>query len=190
MDTRNLLSVRPQQNWIRSIFWANLDNDLEIHAAARFGFFACLFVSSLALVSGLIGGTPLAALVDILFFFMAGLGVRQFSRLATVAALAMFTVERIVQLAAGQVRFFNIVGIVVGAILFNALRAAYAAYETKLTNSGDPAGSGSPNEIVRRIDDLPRTLWPKLQMAFQFYLVGLIALMFIGYVVDRIGLLQ
>ncbi len=48
----------------------------------------------------------------------------------------------------------------------------------------------SPRDWLESLEALPGWLWPKIWIAFRFYLVGLIALMLAGFVVSRAGLLS
>jgi hypothetical protein len=193
VDTVDLPPARPEPSRLKTLFWPDLTDEIEIHDAARHGYYACLFICGSTLFVVLTGGVALAALVDIFFFLMAGFGIRQLSRLASVAGFVMFLVEKAAMLAAGQAGFFSFVGILIAAILLNAVRAAYAARE--LRPAGDVDQIANPpfvasNAFAGWLETLPWMLWPKLRTAFKFYLAGLIALMIIGVVVNQLGVLR
>lgn len=141
----------------------------------------------------LMGSSPLAATIDFCFFFMAALGVRQLSRLASVAAFFMVLVERVAALMAGQIGPSSVTGILVAAILLNSIRAAYAAHEMR--PAGDIDAIANPpyraeSAAAGWLETLPWLLWPKFRLAFKFYLAGLSVMMLVGAIVRQVGLLQ
>ena len=193
METLSLTPGPKEQNWFKRIFWPQLEDEADVHDAARHGYYACLLICLSTLVMMVLAGFPIGALVDIFFFLMAGVGIRQLSRLASVAAFMMFLVERAAALVSGQAGPFSILGLLMGAILLNSVRAAYAARE--LRPAGDIDAIANPPMVASSdlwgwLDTLPWILWPKLRVAFMFYLVGLIAMMLVGVVVRQVGLLQ
>ena len=183
--------VRPEQRWPQRIFWNALEDLADAQDAARHGYFACLFICISTLLIMMLDRSLLGGLLDIVFYGMAGLGIRQLSRLAAVAAFLFFLVERAVALMAGHLGFFGVAGLLIAAILLNAVRAVYAARE--LRPDGDlhrpPLTPEWPNWVTW-LETLPPVLWPKLRIAFQFYMVGMIAMMLVGVLVRYVGLIQ
>ncbi len=191
MDIRDLARNPQSTGSLRAIFWANLKDEAEVNDAARFGYYACLFICLTTFFAMLIGGTLLAALVDIFFFFMAGLGIRQHSRLAAVSAVGLFAVEKLVTLASGQVGFLTLVTLPMGLILLNAARAAYVAPQFPAIQqpmANPPAAE--PQDWLARVERLAWSLWPRLQLAFKFYVAGMIVLFLVGMIVRRMGLVD
>ena len=136
-------------------------------------------------------GSLLGGLVDIIFFGMAALGIRQLSRLAAVAAFLFFLVERAVALVTGHVGVFGVAGLPIAAILLNAVRAVYAARELRPdVDLAWFANTPMLPDWMRWLETLPPLLWPKLQIAFKFYMVGIIAMMLVGVLVRYVGLIQ
>ena len=177
MHTSDLLFARRSPSWGRVFLWADLSDPVQSHRAARCGYYACLALAAFALFLGLLDGTPLAALVDVFFFSLAGLGIHQHSRLAAVSALVMFLAERAAMLSVSPWRLSTLLSFLAAPLLLNALRAA----QTPLA---------PPTSSEHRLDALPPVLWPKVRRAFNFYLVGLILLMLAGFFVRQVGLLQ
>ena len=176
--------VRTETSRWKVLFWPDLIDEVEIHDAARNGCYACLFICGSTAVLTMAAGTPLAGLVDIFFFLMAGFGIRQLSRLAAVSAFVLYLVERAVALVGGQVGFSSFAGILAAIVLFHALRAAYAAKELGLE------GNGGRIAHPDQLEMLSLKLWPMVRGAFRFYLAGMVALMLVGWVVNRVGLLK
>ena len=191
MDTLGLAPVRTQQTWPQRIFWNALDDLADVQDAARHGYFACLFICVSTLLIMVLDGSLLGGLVDILFFGMAGLGIRQLSRLAAVAAFILFLVERTIALVTGHIGVFGVVGLLIAAILLNAVRAVYAAKELRpdLDMDRPPMTAEWPTWMTW-LETLPPLLWPKLHIAFNFYIVGMIAMMLVGVLVRYVGLIQ
>lgn len=193
MNTLGLTPAGPQPNWFVRVFWPSLRDEAEVHDAARHGYFACLFLCASVLVLMLMGGSPLAATIDIAFYFMAALGVRQLSRLASVAAFVMVLAERAAALLSGNLGALSVLGILVAAVLLNSVRAAYIAREMR--PAGDVDAISNPpytahSESAGWLETLPWLLWPKVRLVFRFYLVGLMVMMLVGVVVRQVGLLQ
>ncbi len=186
VNTLGLAPVRPEQSWPKRIFWNALDDLADVQDAARHGYFACLFICVSTLLIMVLDGSLLGGLVDIFFFGMAGLGIRQLSRLAAVAAFVLFLVERAIALVTGHVGVFGVVGLLVAAILLNAVRAVYAARDDR---DRPPMTPEWPNWITW-LETLPPLLWPKLHIAFKFYIVGMIAMMLVGVLVRYVGLIE
>ena len=126
------------------------------------------------------------------FFLMAGFGIRQLSRLASVAAFVLYLVEKAMALISGQVGFFSFVGILISFILFHAVRAAYAARELRPNGDVDQIANppfAAESSFAGKLETLPWMLWPKLRVAFMFYLVGMTMLIVVGAIVAKVGLL-
>lgn len=190
MDTLGLAPLRPEQSWPKRIFWNALDDLADVQDAARHGYFACLFICVSTLLIMVLDGSLLGGLVDIIFFGMAALGIRQLSRLAAVAAFLFFLVERAVALVTGHVGVFGVAGLPIAAILLNAVRAVYAARELRPDSLARFANTPMMPDWMRWLETLPPLLWPKLQIAFRFYMVGMIAMMLVGVLVRQVGLIQ
>ena len=135
-------------------------------------------------------GSLLGGLVDIIFFGMAGLGIRQLSRLAAIAAFVFFLVERAAALVMGRVGVFGVVGLLIAAVLLNAVRAVYAARELRPDGDLDRFATPIAPHWMAWLETVPPLLWPKLQIAFKFYMVGIIAMMLVGVLVRQVGLIQ
>ena len=194
MDTLGLAPVRAAQRWPQRIFWNALEDLADAQDAARHGYFACLLICVSTLLIMMLDGSFLGGLLDVVFYGMAGLGIRQLSRLAAVAAFLFFLVERAVALMAGHIGFLGVAGLLIAAILLNAVRAVYAARELRPEGGLDRLASSPltpewPNWMTW-LETLPPLLWPKLQIAFKFYMVGMIAMMLVGVLVRYVGLMQ
>ena len=88
METLGLLPSTPKaRSRLRELFWPKIEDEVAAVTAARNAMYACLLIAVLAGLSGLIAGQSFGILLDLLLFTMAGIGVRQLSRAATITAL-------------------------------------------------------------------------------------------------------
>ena len=168
--------------------WPSLRNADGLHQAVRNGYFACLLICSLTVLLWLLGGAALGAIVDIAFYFLAGLGVRNFSRLAAGSALVMLIAEKSASVAAGNLGLAGGAGLLMLPLLFHATHAGFAARTLGITPEAPLAAA--PSGFLERLENLPALLWPQVWIAFRFYLAGLIAMMLAGFAVRQAGLLQ
>jgi len=168
--------------------WPSLETPAGLHLAARNGYFACLLICLITVLLILLGGTALGALVDLCFFFMAGAGIRSLSRLAAGSAMVMLIAERTAAMATGHLAVTDLLGLLFLPVLFHATHAGFAARTMGIV--AEAPVIESPRDWLESLEALPGWLWPKIWIAFRFYLVGLIALMLAGFVVSRAGLLS
>ncbi len=171
-----------------SPLWPPLSGPAGLHQAARNGYFACLLICLFTTFLWLLGGTALGAFVDIFFYFLAGLGVRSFSRLAAGSAMVMLIAEKSASLAAGNLGVADGLGLLMLPLLFHATHAGFAARTLGITPEAPLALA--PSGFLERLENLPALLWPQVWIAFRFYLVGLITMMLAGFAVRQAGLLQ
>jgi len=172
----------------RSSLWPSLETPAGLDLAVRNGYFACLLICLITICLILLGGTALGALVDICFFFMAGVGTRSFSRLAAGSAMVMLLAERTVAMTAGHLGASDLLGLIFLPVLFHATHASFAARTMGIT--AEAPVIESPRDWLESIEAIPGWLWPKIWVAFRFYLVGLIVLMLASFVVRQVGLLS
>ncbi|MBY0502488.1 MAG: hypothetical protein K2X03_01170 [Bryobacteraceae bacterium] len=164
--------------------WPSLEKPSGVHQAARNGYYACLGICTLTLGLLVIGGTLLGAMVDLGFFLLAGLGIRCFSRLAAGAAIVMLAAEQTAAMAGGRLGF-GVIALLLIPLLWHASRAAYRARTLGIS----PVEVTDGDTLLETLENLPALLWPKVWIAFRFYLAGLIAMMLAGIAFRYVGLL-
>lgn len=180
---------QPSLPWVpgnsKAWLWPSLALPSGVDQAARLGYFACLAVCALTLFSLVLGGTALGAMVDIFFFLMAGCGIRCCSRLAAGSAMVLLIAEKLAGLAAGHWSVLGALGLLTLPFLFRAAQAAYTARDLP-----PPPPPAAAHTLVEQVEGFPFLLWPKIWIAFRFYLFGLIAMMLAGLAFQYAGLLS
>jgi len=83
--------------WKR-LLWPEIVNDADVDTVTRQGFWLCVALSVLSLMSGPVGGDKFAVLSSAAFMFAAAIGVRNHSIPAAVAVLAVYLGERLLLL--------------------------------------------------------------------------------------------
>jgi hypothetical protein len=107
-----------------------------------------------------------------LFFFLAGVGVRERSRAAAIAAFSAYLLSAIV-LQHDTGSGFGIVRIIFLALLFANIRGNWLAARWEKDNQADIAPIRQNETIGDKLADrLPTFLWPKARFVF-YVLAGL-----------------
>jgi hypothetical protein len=164
---------RSESRW-RALFWPTIRNEADFDQITQQGFWICTLVAALAFVLTAITGPLALGAFEALFFFLAGVGVRERSRFAGVAAFAAYLLSALVlQRYTGN--GFGIVRIIFLALLFANVRGTWLSkrWET------DTELSARPTRLNQTIadklsDQLPSVLWPKAR--YVFYVLSAIEL--------------
>jgi len=154
------------------LFWPTIRNDGDFDYITRQGFWICCLVAAVAIVSGAFTGSIVGGAFEGLFFFLAGIGVRERSRVAAIAAFSAYLLGALVtQRYTGS--GFGFVRIIFLALLFANIRGNWlSARWTK-----DSQAVVVPMRLKLTIgdkfaDQLPTFLWPKARFVF-YVLAGL-----------------
>ena len=101
-----------------------------------------------------------------LFYFLAGMGVRERSRVAGAAAFFAYLLGGLVGLRdAGSV--FNITKIIILALLLANIRANWLSASWENDSEFDPRPTRRTENIREKlVNQLPAFLWPKLKLVF------------------------
>jgi hypothetical protein len=86
---------RTESRW-RALFWPTIRNEGDFDYITQQGFWICFLVAAVSLVFSLFNGSFLLQLFESLFFFLAGVGVRQRSRVAGIAAFSAYLLSALV----------------------------------------------------------------------------------------------
>lgn len=162
---------RTESRW-RALLWPTIRNEGDFDYITTQGLWICFIVAVVSVVFEAIAGSPLAGTFEGTFFFFAGIGVRQRSRVAASAAFSSYLLSALVaQRFTGN--GFGIVPIIFLALLFanirgNWLSARWASVQLAET------GSTRLNETLgdKIADQLPTWLWPKVRIGF-YVIAGL-----------------
>jgi hypothetical protein len=147
MQTLGLSDSTPRSDSrLKSLFWPSIQNVTDVDYVTRQGFWLCIVVAVLTVGLGLVQGVGLAILLDGAFFALCGVGIRERSRVAVVAAFLIYLLAGFVIGA----RSIGIQRIVALALLASNVRAVFLVSRF---------GSDDLEEFA-----LPRRVW---QIIFQ-----------------------
>ena len=115
--------------------------------------------------SGAIAGSPLTGAFEGIFYFLAGVGVRQRSRIAAVCAFSAYLLSALVlQRYTGS--GFGIVRIIFLALLFANIRGNWLSARWASEQAAAPPVRLNETLGDKLVDQLPAWLWPKVRIAF------------------------
>jgi hypothetical protein len=109
----------------RTLLWPTISNEVELDYVTRQGFWICLAVALLSSVVRIVTGAYRSGLAEAIFFFLAGMGVRERSRIAGLSAFVAYLLMGLIAL-----RFRHGIGaldIVFLALLFANVRGNWLA---------------------------------------------------------------
>jgi len=155
---------RTESRW-RALLWPTIRNEGDFDYITAQGFWICFIVAVLTLVITALAGHPWAGAFEAAFFFFAGLGVRQRSRVAAVAAFSAYLLSAVVlQLQTGN--GFGVVRVIFLALLFANIRGNWLSARWAQDQQLDPPPRLSQTIGDKLSDQLPKFLWPKIRIVF------------------------
>jgi hypothetical protein len=171
---------RTESRW-RALFWPTIRNEGDFDYVTAQGFWICLIVAAVTLAASPSDGAPGFGAFEAMFFFLAGLGVRQRSRVAAATAFSAYLLDALVlQRYTGN--GFGIVRIIFLALLFANIRGNWLSARWA-KEQGAPPLRLNQTLSDKLSDQLPILLWPKVRVLF-YILAGIeIALLFLSLVV-------
>ncbi len=166
MQTLGLSDSTPRtESRLRSLFWPSIRNEVDVDYLGRQGFWVCFLVAAFTLVGGLFTGMFLASLFEVLFFLLAGAGVRSRSRLAAVTVfIAYFLSTLVLQRLTGQ--GIGIVRILCLALLLANIRSTWLSSMWRSEAIEPPPLPLNETFLDKLSDRFPLLLWPKTKWVF------------------------
>jgi len=163
MQTLGLSSESQRSDgWLKSLFWPTVENAWDVDYLGQQGMWVCTGVAVFGVAGALLTGNlfPIAfSLFSGLFFILGGMGIRE----ANWPAAAMLFA---VQLCSVLLRP-NIFSVAFTVILLSNLRATFLASEWRPAAEGEDRPTRFSESFADKyVDQLPRVLWPKLQIPF------------------------
>jgi hypothetical protein len=177
MQTLGLASDSQRSDgWLKSLLWPTVDNAWDVDYLGQQGLWVCTIVAVFGVGASLLTGNLVMiaiALVSGLFFVLGGMGIREAS---WPAAAVLFGV----QLCNTLIRP-NVFTIAFTLILLSNLRATFLASEWRPAAEGEDRPTRFSESIGDKyVDQLPRILWPKLQIPFFILSAVMLLLGFLG----------
>jgi hypothetical protein len=169
-------STPPQENRLKNLFWPTIRTGTDVDALGTQGFWICVVVAALSLVTATIAGQPIVGIFLLLYFYMGGVGVREHNLYAAIVVFIMYFANTLVSP--------GIWGVFITIVLLSNMRATFIAsfWEPETVEAEMPIRL---NETWgdKFADKWPTWLWPKIQIVFYIYSAGFLLLMLLGFTV-------
>ncbi|MGC4050654.1 MAG: hypothetical protein QM757_14865 [Paludibaculum sp.] len=167
---------RTESRW-RALFWPTIRNVGDFDYVTRQGLWICYIVAVATTVLSAFSGFPLAGAFEGVFYFLAGLGVRQRNRFAGIAAFVGYLLSGFVlQRYAGN--GFGVGRIIFLALLFANIRGNWLAARWASEEQLEYPPMRLNQTLADKLSDqLPIWLWPKVRIAF--YVIAVLEITFL-----------
>ncbi len=137
---------------LKALFWPTIRNDGDVDYISQQGFWVCFALAAVTLV---IGGLFLQnpyVLFDVLFMFLAGVGVPQRSRVAAIVVFVFY-------LSASLLSGLGVVSVIFLGLLLAIVRSTWLSAQWKAT---EDTGSTRLHTTLgdKLCDQLPMKIWP------------------------------
>jgi hypothetical protein len=163
---------------LKAFLWPTIRNDSDFDYITEQGFWVCFVVAVSTLVFSVFTRSLLMGGFESLFYFLAGVGVRQRNKLAGIAAfMAYFLSALVFQRYTGN--GFGIIRVIFLALLLN-IRGIWLSSRWK-NAPGLMQDQVRLNQTIfdKLSDQLPSRIWPKAKWIFAFVAAIELALMLI-----------
>ncbi len=163
MQTLGLSESTPRsESRLRALFWPAIRNRTDLDYIGRQGFWICFLVAVFTVVVSFFAGFSLAGIFDGLFFFLAGVGVRERDRFAGIAAFSVYFLSGFL-LGNG----FSVVRIIFLALLLANVRGNWLAARWRPDPENDPSPVRLNDTLTDKLTNtMPALLWPKARYVF------------------------
>ena len=155
----------PSEGRLKALLWPDIRTDGDIDSVTRQGFWICIALSVMTLLTGLFGADPFGVATGALFMFVAAIGVRNHSIPAAIAVLVVYLGEKLLLLRLGQ----NVIGILpslITCLLIANVRATWLASRLVWPRTVPPPVPLATTFGERFSDVFPIWAWPFAQWLF------------------------
>lgn len=164
---------------LKSLLWPSVQTSNDVDYLGAQGYWVCTIVAVLSFVVSIIGSHPIAGFFVLFFYYLGGIGVRERSRYAAAAVLALYVSDSLLSIAGNP-----IIKILISALLLANLRATWiAARWEPQTDEATSVPRFGETWSDKFADQLPMWLWPKLRIPYYIFSGVFLALQAIGIVV-------
>jgi len=143
---------------LKALLWPTIRNVSDVDYVAQQGLWVCFALAAVTLVFGGLLVGNLYILFDVLYLFLAGVGVRQGSRFAAVIVFLNYL--------SGTLRTgIGVVSVIFLALLLANIRGIW------LSSRWEPSGEPAPERLNQTLgdkicDQIPRRIWPVARWLF------------------------
>jgi hypothetical protein len=167
MQTLGLSDSTPRtESRLRALLWPTIRNEIDLDYVTTQGFWICFILAAMTLALSPLVGSIYWGLFEGGFYFLAGIGVRQRSRVAAVTVFSSYLLSALV-LQRNTGNGFGIVTIIFLALLLANVRGNWLSASWV----PDPDSTAYPERLNQTLgdklsDQLPMFLWPKGRFVF------------------------
>jgi len=177
MQTLGLSSESQRSDgWLKSLLWPTVENAWDVDYLGQQGMWVCTVVAVFGLGASLLTGNPVliaVAALSALFFVLEGMGIREANWPAAAILFAVQLCSVLLQPGIFSVAF--------ALILLSNLRATFLASEWRPAAEGEDRPTRFSESFGDKyVDQLPRVLWPKLQIPFFILGAAMLLLSLLG----------
>lgn len=184
METLGLSGPRAEsENILKRIFWPGSQPN-EADLLSQRGFWVCLAVALLALLSMAFQGHWLVGLYAGLIYFLGGIGVREHSFKAAVLVTLAFGLDILSIILSGRFPGFLVIGAFV--LLLTNLRGTWIVSQSQAISEADALPSRlNETWTDKLVDQMPLRVWPKMRVIFYvgaglYFLLECIGIVFVA----------
>lgn len=162
MQTLGLSDSTPRsEGRLRALFWPTIRNGGDFEYITRQGFWICFLVGTSTIAISGFAGQLLAGMFEGSFYILAGVGVRERSRVAAIVAFAAYLLDSLV-VQRYTANAFSFLRLVCLALLFANIRGSWiSARWTNETESRLLAASRMNQTLLDKlVDQMPPVIWP------------------------------
>lgn len=170
MQTLGLSNSTPRtEGRLKALFWPTIRNDGDFDYITEQGFWVCFIVAVVTLTFSVFMHSVVVGGFEALFYFLAGVGVRQRNRLAAIAAfLAYLLGGLVIQRYTGT--GFGIGRLIFLSLLFANIRGIWLSAQWEKNGDVQPVRDRLNQTILDKLSDqLPARIWPKARWVFAFF---------------------
>ena len=176
MQTLGLSESTPKpENRLKTLFWPRIRYAEDVDLLGTQGYWVCVILACFTVIVSLSRNSGPASLLDALYYYLAGVGIRRTSRFAAISALVIYSLAVVASVRIAHTG--GIASVFFLALLLSNVRATWLAkrfaIEQGLRRLERPATQGAISVFT---DVLPRLIWPLGRWLYY----GLTALMLIG----------
>jgi hypothetical protein len=175
MQSLGLSESTPRsEHRLKSLFWPRVRYSEDIDLLGTQGYWACAILAAFTLLTGLTLRSGPLSLLDGLYFYLAGVGIRRTSRFA---AISVFLIYLLSVIAAMKIAHTGgVLSIFFLALLLSNIRGTWLAKQLLTEQIPQQHGPAARPPMSIFSDVLPRLVWPIGRWVYY----GLTILMFIG----------
>lgn len=174
MQTLGLSDSTPRtESRIKALLWPTIRNEADLEYVSQQGFWICSIIALASAILGIIGGSIAGGIVEATFYFLAGTGVRERSKLAAVVVFVVYFMSAFINGSGG----LGIARIIFSGVLLANIRGIWLS--SNWTGSSEPEPRFSETFLDWFSSSLPSLLWPKVK--YLFYVLAMLMLLVLAF---------